>query len=304
MYVLGVDGGGTKIEFMLTNTEGIELLRFQYEENTNLKYTTSQNIIRVLKTGLQQIQESFDIKLIKFAYLGIAECGENCVGKGREQIYDFLASQFANFELADDQYSVFRAKSDDKNGVLANAGTGSNINHFYNGQEKNYKSVGIGGRDLGHLFLSEIANGGLEKDISKSQIYKHTAEFLEEEPIAFMKKLKPLEVILNTKVSRLTKHLILSSLQNSILNEEIDTFAIVVASRWVLKLTSYCSINFEYKSHDHFNLALTGSLWRWDMMREIVLKDYKSNFPQANIIFDPDKKPVLGAVKIALENVS
>ena len=48
MYVLGVDGGGTKIEFMLTNTDGIELLRFQYEENTNLKYTSSQNIIRVL----------------------------------------------------------------------------------------------------------------------------------------------------------------------------------------------------------------------------------------------------------------
>jgi hypothetical protein len=44
-------------------------------------------------------------------------------------------------------------------------------------------------------------------------------------------------------------------------------------------------------------------LWRWDMMREIVLKDFISNFPNANIIYDPEKKPVTGAVKIALEKL-
>jgi hypothetical protein len=300
MYVLGVDGGGTKIEFMVADLAGIEVLRFEYQENTNLKYTTSDKIIQILQKALYQIQQSIDLKLIKYAYLGIAECGENCVGKGRGEIYTFLSTYFENFDLADDQYSVFRAKSDDKNGVLANAGTGSNINHFFEGTERNYKSIGIGGRDLGHLFLSEIVHGGIEKD---SQIYLHTSEFLGQDPIAFVNSLKSLEIMLNENVTRLTKYLIINSTQNILLNQEIDTFAIVVSSRWVLKLVSYCSINFEYNTLDKFNVALTGSLWRWDMMRHMVLKDFILNFPNAQIIFDPEKKPVTGAVRIALEKL-
>jgi N-acetylglucosamine kinase-like BadF-type ATPase len=300
MYILGVDGGGTKIEFMVTDFSGQEVLRFEYLETTNLKYTTAEKVIAILDRAFDQIQKQIKLNDIKFAYLGIAECGENCVGKGRDKIVDFLRTKFMAFELADDQYSVFRAKSSGKNGVLANAGTGSNINQFLNGTEQNYKSVGMGGRDLGHLILNEINYGGIKPD---SEIYKTSKYFLKHDPIEFWRSFKPLEYMLNENIARLPKQLIVESAKNIDLQSELDMFAILVASRWSLKLISYCNLNFNLQPTDKFELILTGSLWRWDKMRDMTTSDFVKNFPRVNIVYQPEKQPVVGAVIIALENI-
>jgi hypothetical protein len=298
MYLLGVDGGGTKIEFLITDLEKKEIVHFEYEQNCNLKYTNSSHIIEILKQGFAQISKTIKIDQIVFAYLGIAECGRDSIVNGREEIIVFLKKHLPKFELADDQYSVFRAKSPTKNGVLANAGTGSNINHFYNETEENYKSVGISGRDLGKAILAEIKFGGILKG---SEIYLCVENFLDQNPIDFYDNLKSLDMINNSYIPKIPRILVFQTLTNTKLLNEMKRFEIMVASRWSQKLAVYCNINFGYSFEDEFDLVLSGSLWRWENMRYIMTEDLKKTFPNVNLIHDTSKTPVLGSIKIASE---
>lgn len=300
MYLLGVDGGGTKIEFLVTDLEQKEIIHFEYEQNCNLKYGNAVSIIEVLDKGFLQISEKLSLKDIDFGYLGIAECGINSIVKGREDIEKFLRKNLTNFELADDQYSVFRAKSPTKNGVLANAGTGSNINHFTEGKEENYKSVGISGRDLGKTILAEIKFGGILAD---SEIYLCVENFLDQNPIDFYDNLTKQEMINSKYIPKIPRILVFQSLTNKKLLNEMKRFEIMVASRWSQKLAVYCNINFGYKFEDEFDLVLSGSLWRWENMRYIMTEDLKRSFPNVNITHDTSKPPVLGSIKIASENI-
>jgi hypothetical protein len=104
MYLLGIDGGGTKLDFLLTDLDKKEVLHFQYEANSNLKYAGPANIIKLLSAGLDQITQTVPLNEISFTYLGIAECGRGCGITGRDEIVVFLDSRLQKYFLGDDQY--------------------------------------------------------------------------------------------------------------------------------------------------------------------------------------------------------
>ena len=300
MYLLGVDGGGTKLEFLVTDLNKKEVFRFKYDCNSNLKYSGAQEVNRILKQGFQEIKQHLDFTQIDFGYLGIAECGENCGVPGRQGVFNYLATELKRFELGDDQYSVFRSKTEDKYGVLANAGTGSNINYFQKDTQQTFKSLGVGGRDLGRIILDLIIAGQIS---SESQIYKQVKWFLRQLPEIFYESISQQELIRNYEISQIPKTLVENCPNNSQLRKEMEFYAVFVASRWITKINGKCFNSFQIDPSVSFDLAMSGSLWKWDSMREKVIIGISKLYPHVNFCFDSAKKPVEGCVLIASELV-
>jgi hypothetical protein len=298
MYLLGIDGGGTKLDFLITDLDKKEVLHFQYEANSNLKYAGPANIIKLLSAGLDQITQTVPLNEISFTYLGIAECGRGCGIIGRDEIVVFLDSRLQKYFLGDDQYSVFRAKSDDKYGVLANAGTGSNINYFTPEQECTFKSLGMGGRDLGRIIIDLIVTGEIDEE---SEIYKYIRKYLQSKPTDFYHSLSQIELISNYEISQIPKVLVENCPSNHTLRDEMEFYAVFASSRWISKINSKCLLNFNLQPHNSFDLAMTGSLWKWGSMREKVIIGISKLYPNVNFCYDSLKKPVEGCVTIAKE---
>lgn len=206
MYLLGVDGGSTKIDFLVTDLKGKKVFEHRIYSGSNLKYVGPDNVIKNLQKGFEIIEANSGIQLqdISSAYLGIAECGEHSGILGRDDVMEFVKQHLHNFVLADDQFSVFYSIANSPNGVLANAGTGSNINRFHNGLSRTYKSLGHGGRDFGKLILLKIKYGVITP---KHATYKVIEEFLEEKPEDFYHDLSPSDYIIHPKITQLAKTL-------------------------------------------------------------------------------------------------
>jgi hypothetical protein len=89
MYVLGVDGGGTKIEFLVTDYKLNPVVHFLLEKNSNLKYVGPNELIANLQAGFQKITEKVAWSEIVYGYFGIAECG-NKDNPDEQKVREFI----------------------------------------------------------------------------------------------------------------------------------------------------------------------------------------------------------------------
>ncbi len=298
MYLLGVDAGGTKCEFMITDLQKNEQIEnFEILEGCNLKYVPPEKVIETLDKGLNRIFEKYDSEDFDFAYFGVAECGKG-VGKDQDKIKTFISKYFRYFELADDQYSCFRSMSDSKSGVLAIAGTGTAVSYFSENKDNIHKSIGTGGRDFGKIIFNSVISGKIKKD---SEIYKTLTSFLETDPKEFYLSLKGYDLVVHPKITKVAKALISGYENKPKLKEEVDIYLDVAVARWVTKLCSYCFTHFGYNENSEFDLVMIGSFWRSEYLRENVTKEVKRCFPKVNVLCSFDVHPVTGCLKIASE---
>ncbi len=298
MYVLGVDGGGTKIEFLVTDYKLNPVVHFLLEKNSNFKYVGPDELIANLRQGFQKIVEKVSWSEIVYGYFGIAECG-NKDNPHEQKVRDFIGQYLPKYTLADDQYSCFRSLSDRLTGVLGIAGTGSAINLFSPEGNKINKSIGHGGRDFGRILLIEAKYNYLKPD---SQIYQTVKNFLGQDPVVFYDNLTAEESIRGELITRIPK--VLSEEYhrgNEQLRQELDNYLVVIAGRWAHKLTTYCYASFGFREEDDFDIVLTGGMWNWQRMLDITTKEIYKIFPNAKVLHNNQIRPVVGCVKLAIE---
>lgn len=119
-YLLGIDGGGTKTEFLLTDLNGKEIRRLvlgaSNPVNQGIKNTCS-----VLNEGILKICEGFDFgKISVFAGVAGGKAEEN-----RKAINDFLSQiGFASVGCGSDIDLAIEAALKGKNGTAVIMGTG------------------------------------------------------------------------------------------------------------------------------------------------------------------------------------
>lgn len=299
MYLLGVDGGGTKIEFWLTDTNQNPLSKLIIAKNSNLKYVGAAGVIANLTEGLGELSKQFDLSKVVYAYLGIAECGNSQEEEDRK-VSVFLENYFEHFTLSDDQYTCYRSLSDQPKGVLGIAGTGSAINLFSPEGNKINKSIGHGGRDFGRMLLIEAKYGFLAKE---SEIYQTVGNFLQQDPVTYYDHLSPEESIRGTTITQIPKALFLEAYGgNQALQRELDKYLVLIGGRWAHKLTTYCYANFGFRPHDEFDIVLTGGMWdNWQRILDITKAETLKIFPKAKIMHDKNTRPVVGCIKLAAE---
>ncbi len=137
-YLLGIDGGGTKTEFLLTDLNGKEIRRLSLGDsnpiNKGIEKTCS-----VIDEGITEICQEFDIGEISvFAGIAGAKSGDN-----QRLINTFLSKfGFAACDCGSDIDLALEVALKGKNGVAVIMGTG--IAAFARSEEKLHRSGGRG----------------------------------------------------------------------------------------------------------------------------------------------------------------
>lgn len=120
IFLLGIDGGGTKTEFLLTDSVGNEIKRL-FLSGSNPVNKGIENTFGVLNEGITKICDGLDFGEIS-AFAGIAggKTGEN-----QKFINDFLSRfGFASFGCGSDIDLVLEAALKGENGTAVIMGTG------------------------------------------------------------------------------------------------------------------------------------------------------------------------------------
>ncbi len=119
-YLLGIDGGGTKTEFLLCDINGMEIRRIVLGSSNPVNIGI-ENTKKILGEGIEEICKDFNKKEISL-FAGLAG---GISGNNKDEIYNFLSAfGFGRFENSSDIESALEVTLKGKNGVAVIIGTG------------------------------------------------------------------------------------------------------------------------------------------------------------------------------------
>lgn len=159
-YLLGIDGGGTKTEFLLTDSDGKEIRRVILGASNPVS-AGIENTYSLLDDGIKEICKGLNRSEIS-VYAGIAGAKS---GDNQQLINTFLSKfGFASFNCGSDVDLALEAALKGKNGVAVIMGTGI-VAYAQNG-EKLHRSGGRGYMidkgGSGYHFGSDALNSAFE----------------------------------------------------------------------------------------------------------------------------------------------
>ena len=307
-YVIGVDGGGTKTVAVLANLNGKVLARAEVGPSNINKVGFKHAIDNIVKV-LTQVSQEYEKDKIVFIYLGLAAGLERDKRKKKEIKKQLLLIPSLswvlpkNISIEGDQLIAFRSGTEEKQGIIIIAGTGSIVM----GWDKKGKEVIVGGWDyllgddgsgfwIGKKALQAVClsiDGFNSKSLLHPMILKKLKiktekdlmqEIYKPEMIKNIASLAPL-VETAAKIGDKTAKDILFQASNKL----------IIRVNLVIK-----KLNLENK---FFPLVLAGGVFKSKIILTKVKKDIKIIAPKANFI-RLKQEPVIGAMKLALEQIS
>ena len=298
MLFLGIDGGSTKLDFSITDEGARQIFSCQITKASNLKYVGATTLIANLDEGLNLINNAgISLNQISWVYAGIAECTPKNPHPELSQVCEWFSRKFGTcFTLEDDQYSVFRSLSSGATGVLANAGTGSNLNFFSQTNEQTIKSIGFGGRDFGKALLALCYNGVF---VSGHPVYEILRVHLSQDPMEYFDSLQGRDFVINSSITTLPKAVQYAYNSDDSVRTELHPLLVTMGTRWGSKISAYCLSNFGFFPTDTFEIVLRGGLWSWSVMRTVATQDVLKTFPHAHILYDQNIPAVRGCTYLA-----
>ena len=307
-YIIGVDGGGTKTVAVLANLNGNVLVRTEAGPSNVNKVGFKQAIDNIVKV-LTQVSQEYEKDKIVFIYLGLAAGLERDKKKKKEIKKQLLVTSELswispkNILVEADQLIAFRSGTEEKQGIVIIAGTGSIVM----GWDKKGKEVIVGGWDyllgddgsgfwIGKKALQAVCfsiDGLSSKSLLHPMILKKlkikTEKNLMQEiyKSGMIKNIASLAPLVETaaKIGDKTAKDILFQASNEL---------IIRANLTIKKL------NLKNKK---FPIVLVGGVFRFKTILTKVKKDIKIIAPKVNFI-RPKQEPAIGAIKLALEQIS
>ena len=120
LYFLGIDGGGTKTEFLLVDEEGAVINRL-ISEGCNPMDVGIDRCIAILKLGIEQTCKDISLDTVN-VFAGVAGGSS---GDMKSRIYQFLSGMgFHRFQNDSDSLNIIAAGLDDTPGIAMIMGTG------------------------------------------------------------------------------------------------------------------------------------------------------------------------------------
>jgi N-acetylglucosamine kinase-like BadF-type ATPase len=306
-YVIGVDGGGMKTAAALANLKGKILAQVKTGPSNVQKIGIKLAIKNIIK-ALNQISKKYPKDKIAFIYIGLAGGLERDKNKKEEIKKQLLKNSelswvsSKNILIEDDQLIAFRSGIDDKRGILIIAGAGSIIV----GWNKNKKII-VGGRDyligdegsgfwIGEMALRAVCSsidGIIPKTLLQKYIFKKLKIKTEKDLLRKIYQSKTVETIIS-----------LSFIVNKAAEkkDKIARAILIQASQELATRVNLMikKLNFKNKK---FSLVLVGSVFKSKIVLNQIKKEIKKFSPRVNFI-RPQKDPVIGAIKLAIEKSS
>ena len=301
-YIVGVDGGGSKTEAVLANLEGKILARAKtgsaHPRNIGVKGAVENVALaiekilpkegKILSTflGLPAMEEEFKFKkeIIKKEFLK------------HKEIYPIFKGKLI---IGSDQLAGFISGNEKKDGIVLIAGSGCAI-HGWSGK-KEVKVCGWG-------YLSEMGSAFWVGQKGLQAVFKNLDGRGEKTLITklvFQKlKIKNKENLIGKIYSNNVQEIIRSfsilvdkaGRKGDKIAKDILTEAgkeLILSVNTVIK-----KLNFQNKK---FPLVLIGSMFKSKIILDTVKKEIKKIAPKVEFI-RPEVEPVIGAVKLAIEN--
>ncbi len=297
-YIIAVDGGGTKTIAVLANLNGKIIVKSIVGSSNIDKIGFSyamENLLNVIKMVFQKPE-------ISFIYVALAGGTQRDL-KRRKQVAEYIAQKL-NFSskkilVESDDAAAFWSGTDKKKGIVVIAGTGSVVVGWGNDQK-----IVFGG--WGHLWGDQGSAFWIGKktlQLISSSIDKNYSSLLKTE---VFKKLKisesgDLMKVIYTENS-VKKIASLSSCVDKIAVNQKDNLAINILEKAADKLIEQAIYVIEnINLSKGFPLVLVGGVFS----SKIILDRFQEKIRKINEnckFIRPKIKPIIGAVKLAIEN--
>lgn len=305
-YVIGVDGGGSKTVAALADLNGkiLAMAKTGSASPRNVGFKKAMvNVAKAIETVLKQRKEKIKIAS---AFLGLP-CLEEEFKYKKEKIkkellkYKKISPIFrGKVIIGSDQLSGFRSGTDKKDGILLNAGSGQVVHGWSGKKEVKISGWGyltekgcafwVGLRGL-EAILKELDGSG-SKTLMKNLVFrkfkiKNQEDLLKKvyspKQISVLQSFSVLVDKASQKEDRIAKKIMIEAGEK--LTEE--------AKSAIKKL------NFQRKK---FPLVLIGSMFKSKIILEETKKEIRKFTPRVEFI-QPTVEPVIGAIKLANENI-
>jgi hypothetical protein len=291
-YLLGIDGGGSSTQFLLTNLDLKTIKKLTIPKGSNPWSCGVDQTLDVLEEGLAHFS---------MYHPGIVQCVAGISGcfsasAVRSRLTRYVQRYVRRTQIIGDPLVSFRAATDASTGIMAIAGSGSSTIQFFTDGSYVYDGVAFGGRDLGFMLARAYERGAI-KGISGRRFLERVAPVLKDSRLALTKDYyssdelrgiaRPLSVYGPT--SRITK--------------DLGIWLDMAADRWRYKLYGIVA-KYLAKEPDTvlpLTLVLSGNFWRLEYIRSQVTTALSHDYPELEILYAPDIPPVIGAVKLAHE---
>ena len=300
-YVIGVDGGGTKTEAALADFKG-KILRVVKAGPSNLRNVGINKAVFNISEAIKKVKQR---KKITSIFIGLAAVEEEFKFE-KEKIKKEIRKRLKNFkgklEIGSDQIVAFRSGTDEKNGIILIAGTGAVCHGWKNGKEA--KTSGWGWLDdegsgfwigqKGFQTIFKELDGRGEKTLITKLVFenwrlKDKKDFLKKVYVQdSVRQVSLISRIVDEaarKRDKIAKNIMLEA------GEEL----FLTVKRVIEKL------NFK---NEEFPIVLIGRVFESEIVLKIVKIEIKKIVPRAKFLIpQPKVEPVIGAVKLAIENL-
>jgi len=316
-YVIGVDGGGTKTEAALADSEG-KILKMVKSGPSNLRNAGIDKAVLNICEAIKKLKQEKKIDSIFIGLAAIEEEYRPKKGKIKKEILKRLKNFNRKLEIVSDQSVAFRSGvdetlshlhlrpakrgsvTDEKNGIVLISGTGCVCHGWKKGKEA--KTSGWG-------WLNDEGSGFWAGQKGFQAVFK---ELDERGPKTKITKLIFKEWKLKNKENLLRKiyskdSILKISLISRIVDEDSkmgDKIAISImkeAGRELANSAKTVTKKLNFKK-EVFPIVLIGGMFGSKVVLETVKKEIQKFAPKAKFI-QPKVDPVIGAIKLAIENL-
>jgi len=305
-YVIGVDGGGTKTIAVLSNLNGKILAKTKTGPSNPNKFS-SERAINNLVEAIEKVSKKYPKNKIVFVYIGLAGALERDKERKKEiknkllkePKLSWLSSK--NLIVERDQLVAFQTGTDQKEGVLLIAGTGS-IAIGWKG-----KKEAIAG---GWEYLLGDAGGGFWIGQKALRHICRVIDGLASKTLLFNLILKKLKIksegdlirkIYQPEVVKIIASI--SPLVNKAAEKEdkVAKEILIEAAKKIAENGNQVIKKLGFKK-ESFPLVLAGSTFQSKIILNRVKKEIKKFAPKVKFI-KLKEKTVVGAVKLAIKQI-
>ncbi len=301
--IVGVDGGGTKTDVWVADEYGKILSKAQGGSSNLRNNGIKKSMLTVFETTKKALLKTNQKEVLSI-FIGLPAFAEEYKKKEKEIKKEFLKHskkifKFNKVFVGSDQEVAFKSGTDEKEGIVAIAGTGSSVRGWKN--KKDIKCSGWGwlGDKGGAYWIGKRAYEEALKSLD-GRSKKSTLSSL------IMKELKiKTAEDLNNIVYK--KNFVKIFSQFSLLVEKSankkDKIAINILKEGAEELSSsVINIIKRLEFKKEFPLVLVGGMFKSKIFTSAFKKEIKKINSNALLVF-PKEKPVLGAIKLAKEKL-
>lgn len=304
-YVISVDGGGTKTIAAFADLNG-KIFKMAKSGPSNLRNVGLKVAVASISEAILKVIGEIREKEILSIFIALAAVEEEFkfekekIKKEILKNYKISKTLRGDIEIVSDQIAAFRAGTDEKDGLILIAGTGS-VCHGWKGNHEakaggwgwaNDEGSGFWAGQKGYQAIFKDLDGRKERTKITKLLFKEWKLKNKED---LLKKIYSKDSIL--QVSLISKIIDKAAKKGdeiaiSIMKEAAKELALAAIS--VIK-----RLNFEKQK---FPLVLAGSMFKSKIILNEVKREIKRFAPKVKFI-QPKIAPVIGAVKLAIENL-